>query len=68
MIVLEANPFEILRCLKLNPFDESVVARFEKVCRQEGKDPTKVLELLMRFYARPKVKTPDSPGSQPRKE
>lgn len=51
MVAFGAGPFDILRCLGLNPFDDQVVKRFERRCRDEGKDPAVVLQLLMRFYA-----------------
>jgi len=50
MVAFKAGPFDILDCLQLNPFDAEVVKRFEARCREEGKDPQKVLETLMRFY------------------
>ena len=50
MVAFKAGPFDILTCLELSPFDNEVVKRFQRRCRQEGKDPMAVLELLMWFY------------------
>lgn len=50
MLAFGAGPFDVLDCLRLNPFDLEVVRRFESHCRKENRDPVRVLETLMRFY------------------
>jgi hypothetical protein len=63
MVLFKAGPFDVLNCLNLNPFDKEVVKRFERRCGDEGKGPIVVLQLLMRFYAKPKIKVPAEPTS-----